>query len=119
MSQEDVAIPPTPPPRPQDGGYVSVLCRLLGDIQSFRSALPVWLGIHSLGWRGWLHLFKVGQGRLGLIDWQTGGETGSSAACDLLVLFKAGPTHPAMFLPLTGVKPPGCASAPTPKQSCL
>lgn len=83
-------FPPPHPPRPHDGGYVSVLCRLLGDIQSFPSELPVWLGIHSLGWRGWLHLFKVGQGRLGLVGWQTGGEAGNSAACHLLVLFKAG-----------------------------
>lgn len=48
MSQEDVVSPLTP----QDGCYVSVLCGLLGDIQAFPSELPVWLGVHSLGWGG-------------------------------------------------------------------
>lgn len=33
MSQEDIVLP-----RPQDGSYVSMLCELLGDIQSFPSA---------------------------------------------------------------------------------
>lgn len=62
----------------------------------------------------WHNEFKVSQGRHVLVDWQTGGEAGSSVTCDLLVLFKAVidqcwsalpcPTHPAVFLPLTGMK---------------
>lgn len=67
MSQEDVVLP-----RPQDGSYVSVLCELLGDIQSFASASSMagYLFLR-LEWR--LHnLFKVSQGRPELVGWQSG-----------------------------------------------
>lgn len=68
MSQEDVVLP-----RPQDGSYVSVLCELLGDIQSFPSVSSMaGYPFLRLEWR--LHnWFKVSQGRLGLVGWQNGG----------------------------------------------
>lgn len=56
----------------QDGSYVSVLCELLGDIQSFPSASSMaGYPFLRLEWR--LHnLFKVIQGRLADSGWGAG-----------------------------------------------
>lgn len=77
MSQEEVVLP-----RPQDGSYVSVLCELLGDIQSFPSASSLaGYPFLRLEWR--LHnLFKVSQRRLGLVGWQTG-RVGGCGGCQV------------------------------------
>lgn len=105
---------------PQDGGYVSVVQTMLGDILSFPSELLVWAGFSFLSWSGACIIVQgqPGNGWVGRLA-GNGGEPGTPVSWyDLLVLLKvisdcsqvcsAGPAHPS--LPTSGeLCSSGCA----------